>query len=320
MNNIAIILIIEAGDLEQKVMLAVDSIRRIQHRYTVDIMVVKPRKGPPIGKKTLDFLRQKETIFIDKQLNIHYRFYPFANKIFVWDYVPTNYSESYDLLIFLDSDTILLSPIESILDYPDYEIAVKPDEDYRRYGWKVGTKGHWIWHWIYEKLDIQKTWTVTAGVGGHEINAYFNAGVVICEPRTQLFQNLRDNFIQLSKSKEFFRLTGENLFFFEQMVFSATLMKLYSKEQVQLLDNSFNYPLNHHNRTTEKIDNLAEIKILHYHDCFYNLDWTSHMKMNSVTESWIMEHLPFKKHINSRRLKNFIHYQKHKLTHLYGIL
>ena len=317
----AVILNIESGDLEQKTLLAVKSIRRLNHQ-NVDIFNVLTPQSRKLCHGTYKTLHDARVELLNPPDIFGFGFYPFANKVFACSLVESSFSNHYDTFLYLDSDSVVLSEINDIFDPKLKSIAARPDENFRKYGFEKGNSPGWIWDWIFDDLNIKNKWYVPEPISGNEMIAYFNAGVIFTRAGNEFFNTWKDNFLKLATSKPFFRLTGQDLYFFEQMVFSATIMKQFNKMEVQLLDNSCNYPLSHHSRIKSPYHSLDNIKILHYHELFYSNNWRDSIEFDLQKYQWLTVDLPLRKFRSSirKRIRAILSYQIHKARFLYGFM
>ncbi|MDA0195424.1 MAG: hypothetical protein O2887_05385 [Bacteroidetes bacterium] len=318
----AIILNVESGDLEQKFLLAVKSIRLL-HQNDTDIYAVNPRANKSLSSSTLELIDKLQITLIQKNINEEHRFYAFANKVYTTSYIESKYGFKYEYLIYLDSDTLLLQPIERIINDGSFEIALKPDEDFYEYGQRLEVEESWIWKWIFDGLQIvdNQRWTVLNSIRNNEIYAYFNGGLVISKASRGFFNKWKKHFITLTQAKEFFKLSGRDLFFVEQMILSACVMKEFDKQEVKILNNSCNYCLNHHNKLYHRCESLSDVKLLHYHNMFYEMKWLDQIDLDKIQYEWLLNELPLKKYQKTFKKKSLeiFQYQLYKLKHRYGL-
>lgn len=322
-NESAIILNVEAGDLEQKSRLLVSSIRRVDK--STHIYAIKPRKGQNINQKLLSYFDKNDVNFIDKSLNRKTSFYAFANKVYSSQYIEEQYGNHYDNLIFLDTDTLLLRPISELLQQiGPYKVAIKPSDNSLGLGSNSQKPPSVIWKWVYEVtgVDEDNIWSLADYRDGQEIRAYFNAGVIFKFGTNLFFNAWLENFKRITQDRRFFKLSGQELFFIEQMSFSATVLKEFDKTQIKLLDNSFNYPYNLHHTTLHQINSIERVKILHYHNEFNSKMWMHNLVFDSTTTNWLNEFLPFKQYTKThfQRAREILLFQQYKLRYKYNLM
>ncbi|MEQ9426689.1 MAG: hypothetical protein RJQ09_19860 [Cyclobacteriaceae bacterium] len=319
--RLAVILIIEADDLEQKCLLAVKSIRR-QHPQDLDIYVVCPRKGKKLSNKTVETLKRFNAQLIIKNLNREHSFFVFANKLYALSHIESEQGQNYDYLIYMDADMVLLKPFTLLFQNSEFLFAAKTSDNSNGMAQNPNKKVKWYWEWIYDSLNIQedKKWTVADFNGQQSFYAYFNGGLIIAKSTEGYFQKAMANFVLLSSQKSFFKLSGLELFYFEQMILSVTAMQMFLAEEVNILQNEWNYPLNSHTVLKNKLI-WIDIKLLHYHEMFYGSNWQDLFSFDQIEYQWLLETLPFTKYNKPvfRRVHSMFCYQLFKLRHKYGI-
>lgn len=297
-EKLGIIIVIESGDLEQKTKLLIESIRTFGgEAKNSKIWVIKPRKGKSLSNETINFLKKANAEFIEEDLNRHWHLYGLANKIYATAYIEQRFIHEYETLLFLDSDTIVVDELDADILEGKYEVAIKPlDGEYLAL--KESDRISPFWEMIYEKCCVSNAniWNVKTTVDQVEILAYFNSGVVFSRAGSFLFTNWLKNFKFLCKDKRAYQLSHLEYYFLEQALLSGTILGCIPQHKVKILDKKLNYSLNFHKQLQNKdIDNMANIKIIHYHSSFYE-NWKENFPFISPElNSWLHQRLPLQK-------------------------
>lgn len=306
MDKLGIIIVIESGDLEQKTRLLVESIRTYGGEIKdAKIWTVKPRKGKPIKKETLRFLKDRDVEFIDINLNTKWYLYGFANKIYASAYIEEKFGALYDTLLFLDCDTVVLNSIEIDLLKGKYQLAIKPAEE-KFIEISKEDKITPFWKIIYDNCDVNpdKVWSVTTTVDEKVVLASFNSGVIFSNPETGFFKRWLKNFEKLARDTRVYHMIYTEFYLLEQALLAGTIIKSFSFHQVRLLNNYYNFPFHFYSCLSEK-EEITNIRILHYHHLFQD-DPVPYLENLPVSKSlFLKEYLPLKSDKESTIEKTF---------------
>lgn len=298
MEKLGIITVVEAGDLEQKSRLLIESIRKLGGDLkNVTIWALKPRKGKPISKFTLDFLQKYNVNFLDVDLNRKWHLYGFANKIYASAFIESKYGKNYDNLLFLDSDVMLVQPLEEDFLNGDFAVAIKPHEDFDMISMQSNDDISVYWQMIYKHCRVQanNVWHITTSIDHRKALAYFNTGVIFTKPEYKIFEKWKENFESLIMDINAYHLKYFEFYLLEQCLFSATVVKSFPKNKVRLLTNYYNFSLQFMNKL--KIE-TCKIVFLHYQELFEGRNAECFNFLPKETWLLLKNHLPF---INYRK-------------------
>ena len=298
-HRINFVLVIEAGDLEIKSVLLIKSIRKFGGEFSdCPIWAVQPRLGRNLSEQTLNALFDNDVIFIKANLNRRvWKDYPLANKPYAAAFIESIVFNNVDTLVFLDSDIIFCQFPKQLLLNENEIVAIRAVDE-KGVGLSMDELIDKYWEIIYDtcNVDISQIWSVKPTLNECFIRAYFNGGLVSVKPNRRIFQKWKENLEKLSMIEKIdgFSLLKEKFLFLEQSVLAATILANTSRSEVRLFNKDYNYPLNFHNVLTEKYQKkiLNEIKIIHYHSVFYNLDWKNDIKIEEPLLSWLLNRLP----------------------------
>ncbi len=259
MSKGCIIYCIEKGILEKYTILSILSVKRFGGFLAqYDIFCFQPRKEFPVSEKTKRKLRELNVLFIDQPLNTRHRYYSFANKSVVCDYMAREYK--YENYVFLDSDSLVLAEPVGYQN-SDSDIALCPvytrglgitesDDENKKY-WKKLFKISGI---EYENLPKVKT-----VFGEEEIVAFWNAGIIFVKGRNDIFKRWNELLVQLLEQKIF---PSSGIFFVEQISLAITLLS--GGYKVEALPIAYNFPLDERMLEKKAKPALDEIVIMHH--------------------------------------------------------
>jgi hypothetical protein len=256
-RSVAFIACIERGELEEKALLLCRSIRRFGGQYGgAPIYTFQPRAGTTITAKTAARLDGLGVHHIDEVLNRDFPHYAIANKIFAAARAEELVSE--EIVVFLDSDSLITSEPSEFSLPPDIDAAVRPvdihrmpgepDDDgdpfWRTHHRRISSSGAGdplddCWTRMYELLGIRHEPFVETTCSRQRIRSYFNSGLIAVRRSAELFTQWREDFLALCAANLVPR--GGELHYMDQFSLAATLTRIWPR--VQILDGRYNYPL-----------------------------------------------------------------------------
>ena len=304
METLGIIIVIEQGDLEQKTKLLIESIRTFGGEIKdAHIWTVKPRRGKSLTDETIRFLKEKKVEYIDIDLNKKWYLYGFANKIYASAYIEQKFGATYETLVFLDCDTLVVNSVEKNILANGINVAIKPAEE-KFIEISRDDEITPFWEMIFHICNVNPddVWTVTTTVDQKKILACFNAGVIFTRAKTKLFQKWLANFNRLMLDARVYQLIYTEFYLLEQAILAATIVKTLKVEQVKLLDNRYNFPFHFYDRIPEQ-DKFKDIKILHYHHLFQEDPVKNLEHLPSPTTAFLRDYLPLKSFKRNMRQK-----------------
>ena len=263
-QKVAFIICTEAGDLENKSLLLSRSIRMFGGAFqTCPIYSFQPRKGQSLNLKTLREFETLEVEHKDKVLNRDFHDYPLANKPMVCRFAEENFS--HELLVFLDSDQIILCPPTELCFSAGYDVAIRPVDNKNIGATDTSDSNYPYWENIFSLLNVNKLIRTQTTVSQENIFGYWNSGMVSVKRTSGIFAVWAENFEKVMTGK----LQPETgLFFVEQSVLAATLMQRES--EIKELPFGYNYPVHMHRKINDEVRprELEDLISIHYHKIF----------------------------------------------------
>ena len=224
------------------------------------VYCVCPRLHYAISNEGKSILKSLDVEYIEKDLNQHYSSYPLANKPIVCEYIES-IDHSSDYLLFLDSDTLIVNPIDDILKH-NADIALSPvlvknlglenkeDPNYN------------FWHHILNDFKVKNPIHTNTLIHDTKIVGYWNSGVILINNNQGIFSDWLDTFKKLYAADY---IPQNRRYHIEQLSLSITVHK--NEYKFQELDKRFNYHISNHKDLNEKyqLNDYMDISILHYH-------------------------------------------------------
>ncbi|HEX6924554.1 MAG TPA: hypothetical protein VF167_03965 [Longimicrobiaceae bacterium] len=297
-SKLGFFLIIEAGDLEHKALLLVESIREFAGVYrNAPIWVVQARAGRGPSATTLAKLSEHQAYFVRAELNCTWRDYGPGNKPYSAAFLEHLLEGSVDTLVLLDSDMIFVNPPVALELNGEEVIAVRPVDE-AHLGSPSDELPSTYWRGIYEVCGVDSTrvWDVRSTVDRKLIRAYFNAGLVAARPAAGLFRDWRENMERLASRRNDSTIfpSHRERWFLDQSCLAATVLARTDRRQVRILDRAYNYPLHKQPvlSAAERLTSMRELTVIHYHDEFYRTRWRRTIEVPPDYAEWLDKRLP----------------------------
>ncbi|CAG5084307.1 hypothetical protein [Parvicella tangerina] len=258
----AIVFCTEKGRLEAESLLLAKTIRKFGGAFSnSELFSYQPRVGTEVSDRTLRGFKELNVSHIDLNLNTDHHDYAFCNKIYACNHLES--MNKFDTIIFLDSDQLVLSPFEELVEH-SFALGVRPVE---KKG--VGTAGekdiNWeYWASIFNIFDIdkKKVPVVITSQTKERILAYFNAGFVVFDGKRKLCSRWMEIFRKLF-DEQLFPESGKT--FLDQIALVLLSQEL-DAEELFVLPENYNVPLNVNTKSKWTIE--REIRTVHYHRVF----------------------------------------------------
>jgi hypothetical protein len=263
-ESLAFIICTEKGYLERMSLLFARSLRTYGGKFKdAPIYSYAPRVGKNISKKTAEQFASLNVIHFYLPLNEEFSYYAIANKVFVLSHAEKTLD--FDILVFIDSDMLILSEPTDLQLSPEHDIALRP----------VGSKGVGIrdekdpeydyWQRLYAVCNVEQITYTETTIDVKRIQGYWNSGLMAVRRKSKIYSQWETNLLQMLRSQTY---PKNGIYFTEQSTFSATIMGM--KARLVELPGSYNYPIHRQNilLPNKKINDLGGIVTAHYHDLF----------------------------------------------------
>jgi hypothetical protein len=308
--SILFVACVEAGALEQKARLLVRSIRRFGGRWReAPIHTFAPRKGRAISDATRAIFDAHGVVHHDELLNADFDGYGVGNKIFASARAEELAGE--DVIVFVDTDTVILSEPAALAMQDDVDAAVRPVEFHR---WNEPPDGDPRWqtrhrrpsstgdgdpadeYWLrmYALCGVEARPFVETSCDRLRIRAYVNSGLIAARRTAGLFAQWRRDFLTLAAANHLPR--GGDMHYLDQLSLAATLSRNW--DRVQLLDGRYNYPLVGRALLSEPLRSARLDELVHVHyNRYFHVDGflaalEPPLERDGDVADWLQEHLP----------------------------
>ncbi len=258
MSKLAYSIALGRGDITLKGIYLIKSILSVERKPEI-YCFLPSEEVKEVGRKLLEDVKSMELnqrIYL-KISKYPIKGYPMSSKIGAMKFASQNTSKDY--ILFLDSDTIVLKGISSLLSLK-YDLFLKPADIGNQFWGRKESYNEW--RKLYSMFNINfPEYYVTSTVDHLYMLPYWNGGFILFNNKT----NFIDNFEKILSSIYNKIRTGKR-FWFADMVALAIASGEY---KIKILDETYDFPL-HLRFMVPK-----NLKIIHYHR-FYHLSKISH--------------------------------------------
>jgi hypothetical protein len=288
-SNVAFVICTERGALERKSILLVRSLRRFGGRLKdAPVYSYAPRAGRDVTPATRRWFARHGVEHRSEVLNTRYVVKGVHNKAFVVGHAERTLD--HEILVFADSDQIVVAEPSLLLLPPDRDAAAcpvgikgcgpsdpdDPDHDYwwRLYGGRtenIGTSGpddpeYGFWMKLYEMCGIAGPDYVETTVDQQRIFSYWNSGLVAVRRDRGLFSRWHDVFVEAMGRG---LIPGYGDFYMDQAALAAAFRA--ADARVHILPHSYNYHANlqgSFRHAAREIGRIEDLVTIHYHSMF----------------------------------------------------
>jgi lipopolysaccharide biosynthesis glycosyltransferase len=283
---------------ERKFLLLVESIRDFAGSLSqAPIWCFTLDNERDLSKTAKDRLSTLNTTFINFKTETEIPRFPFMRKVFLSAQAESIAQGKTDLIVWLDSDTIVLQEPKGFLLQDDKSLGCRPVH-HTIIGSRYGEPLDLFWMQIYRHCRVpeDRVFPMMTHMDGTRIRPYFNAGLLVVRPEKRLLQIWRDNFLEIYKATEFQELYEEDeryAVFMHQAVLTGTVLSTLQTDEIQELPPTYNYPLHLYweDVTGNRPSSLEELITFRYEDFFESLEWRKRIPAKEKLKQWIGERL-----------------------------
>jgi hypothetical protein len=284
---------VESGPLETQVLRMVESLRRFGGGYAgCPVWAVKPRLGPPVGRKTRREFDRLNIEFHTTSRDDAFGWYPFLNKTRAVVYGAERAATEF--VGWLDADLLFTGdPTELCPTAGDDVVACSPDNPGGSTGPGDANEPYWREACAVNGFDVDELPWVTTEREQERIRLYWNGGIFTFRRDTGFAQEYEACTTRLLDARLASAVTG--VFFLEQSAIGIAAAKMGLRRRQ--LPHSHNYEMGsaiHAKWYTE--EKLRAARIVHHHDCLWPAFWPTFLdclkRTHPAVAAWIEPHGP----------------------------
>ncbi len=175
------------------------------------------------------------------------RAFYYAGKVYAAGVAESATENEADILVWLDSDTILLTdPLDFRLP-ENIALAYRPIM-HNRSGTLYDAPPNPFWKRIYEVLDIDEAslFPMITPADHQKVKAYFNAGLVVVRPEYGMLRKWGDDFSKLYHDPALVEMCQADIdkrIFLHQTALVGAVLNTIDRDQMIELSDRYNYPI-----------------------------------------------------------------------------
>ena len=283
---------------ERKALLLIESIRAFAGSLSqAPIWCFTLSNEKSLSEKTNDRLSALDATLIHFETDIRTPQFPFIRKALISAQAESTAQDKTDLLVWLDTDTIVLQEPKGFLLREGKSLGCRPVH-HTNIGSRYDDPLDPFWTQIYRycRVPEDRVFAMTTHVDGTRIRPYFNAGLLVVRPERRLLQIWRDTFLRIYGAAEFQELYKKDeryTVFMHQAVLAGTVLSTLRTEEIEELPSTYNYPLHLYGEdvTDLRPSSLEELTTFRYEDFFENPEWKKKIPAGEPLKQWISERL-----------------------------
>jgi hypothetical protein len=283
---------------ETNLLLLIESIRKFAGSLSrIPIWVFTPDKPEKLSSTLTTRMKELNVTLIPFKIESNVRKFFFASEIKALALAELRAINQTRLLAWIDSNTLVLQEPSNCLLPDERSLGYRPVH-HTNIGSRFDKPADSFWIEVYEACHVaqDQIFPMITHVDAAKIRPYFNAGFLITRPEKQLFKIWSDTFFdvyQEPRFQAFYKQSRRYWIFMHQAILSGIILASYSKDELQELPPTYNYPLHLLAKDISKnaptsLDGLVTMR----HEGFYRRpDWFSKMPANEPLKRWIAQKL-----------------------------
>lgn len=280
------------GDYELPLLVA--SIRRFGGKLAnIPIWVFTPNSIDNIPTLVKEQITKDNIEYIPYPVNSDLQKFPLGDFVLAASHAEAYAKDKAEVLIWLDSATIILNePIEFLLS-PKIDLAYRPVH-HTLIGSKFTDPVDSFWELIYEKCEVlvEDLFPMMTHVDGQTLRPYFNAGCIVTRPNLGLFQLWWNTFKKWYLNEEFvkfYKINDLYAVFIHQAILTGIIIAKIKKNKLYELPYSYNYPLNLYleSEPDYKPKDLDKLTSARYCNKLRNPEFLEELPFSDNLKSWI---------------------------------
>lgn len=228
--------------------------------------------------------------------------FPFGAKVQAAAVAEKTAVEKTELLIWLDSDTIIIAEPNEFVLTKDKVLGYRPVH-HKLLGLSWNETPDPFWTLIYQhcQTPLPKGFPMTTHVG-EKIRPYFNAGTFVVRPGRGVLAQWWQVFQSCYRNPDFlffYEKDSRYAIFMHQAVFTGVLLSMLESKEMQELSPSINYPLHLHQDIPQNLhaNSINDLVTVRYENIFNEPGWQKKFPNLEQLVGWIETQL--KKHHTS---------------------
>jgi hypothetical protein len=279
------------GDERESLLLA-HSIRRYGGAYAdAPIWVLIPQGRSPFSEKAQAALRQLDVNLVPFDVPDAVLDFPFGGKVFAARAAESRLESSGRLLVWMDSDTVILKEPREFLIPENISLGYRPVM-LKNISSPYDEPVDEFWRVIFKTCGTSEAHIFPMETTSDKviIRPQFNAGILVVRPEKELLRSWAENFAELYGHPALDKTYQEHILykiFVHQSVLSATLLAMLKQEEMQDLGPDVNLPVF---LGPERGDAVTSLRYDEF-KFFSGPDWESKFSLDEERMAWLREQI-----------------------------
>ena len=287
---------VESPDQARKAELLVASIRRFGGRFAeAPVYLVVDGSFPGLAARAAELTATVLPLKAEGPIPA----VPYARKVFAAAQVEALVAKSAGTLVWLDPETLVLSPPDALRLGRSEAAAVRPVFLRNSVGLPPDAPFDPFWERVLREAGATAASApvVTTFVEDEAIRFYVNCGVFAVRPARGICRDWARAFGAVGNDAAFLRSAAPDRLhriFLHQAVFSAVLLARTTTAERRTLDDTVGYPLNLHERVPagRRLERLGDAPVVIHEDLLERRpDWSSLLPIDTERAAWLDEAL-----------------------------
>ncbi|KAA3662403.1 MAG: hypothetical protein DWQ04_13590 [Chloroflexi bacterium] len=288
------------GKLAWQTCLLAESIRTFAGNIANEpIWVLVPQSVESLLAETRANLEAQQVRLIPFALDEAVVNFPFAAKVVAAAAAESvAMAESNDQLVWMDTDSLVVQEPADLRLTTMKQVGYRP-VDHTLIGLLWDAPLDAFWELVYERCGVlaKRPFPMTGSVDRKRIRPYFNAGMLVTRPGSQLLQNWCNQFLQNHQDPAFTPFYEQHVLyriFMHQAILTGTILAQFEQSELQLLPHLVNYPLHMHATypRSRRPALLNDVITTRYDELLQAPNWRELIDIAEPLQSWLVARVP----------------------------
>jgi hypothetical protein len=283
---------------EANTLLLIESIRAFAGDLSqAQIWCLVPQYGKELKTETVDRLIELGATLMPFDIDLNVARFFFAADIRAAQIAESTATGKTDFIAWLGSNTIILKEPKAFILEDDKSLGYRPVH-HANIGSVYNTPLDPFWTLIYGYCDVpdDRVFPMETHIDGQTLRPYFNAGILITRPDRNLFKTWHDTFFavyQRPDLQELYKKDERYVIFIHQALLSGIVLQLFSKNDLQALPSTYNYPVHLHDEdvTAHRPATMDDFVTFRHEGFYQDPEWKQTLPASDSLKQWLADKL-----------------------------
>lgn len=295
MPDVAFAFAFAAGEAEREAVLLVESLRAFGGRLAGSGVRAMLPAAAAVADETLAALDSLDADVCRFEVDADALNFPFAAKVYAAAEAERLAAQDDSLLVWTDRGALVLQEPVALLLPAVKAMGYRP-VDHTLIGSPIDAPLDPFWSLIYQRCDVPAAhiFPMTASVDRQALRPYFNAGMLVVDPRRGLLWRWRDDFDRLYRLPEFGPFYEQDVryaIFMHQAVLAGTVLSTLRPDELLELPHLVNYPLHMHRDYPAALQpaRLNDLISVRYENLLRDGTWQDVIRVDEPLKGWLTD-------------------------------